>query len=52
MFSLSYFMYKLNLAHSFCGWSSFWEVHKIEKKINNIEPQNFNTITNRDMKIK
>jgi hypothetical protein len=52
MFSLSYFMYKLNLTHSFCGWSSFWEVHKIEKKINNIEPQKFNTITNRDMKIK
>jgi hypothetical protein len=52
MFSLSYFRYKFNLAHFFCGWSSLWWVHKIGKKINNIEPQKFNTMINRDMKIK
>jgi hypothetical protein len=52
MFSFSYFMYKLNLAHSSCGWSSFWPVHKIGKKINNIEPQKLNIMTNGNMKIK
>jgi hypothetical protein len=51
-FSFSYFMYKLNLAHSSYGWSSLWWVHKIGKKINDIKVQKFNTITNRDMKKK